>query len=94
MTRSWFLGVARAEGLSLLALLLVAMPLKYVAGQPEPVAWVGWVHGTLFLQYLIALTSAGRVEGWSWTWLGLGFVASLVPGGTFLLERRLPPPQG
>jgi hypothetical protein len=37
------------EGLSLLLLLGVAMPLKYLADQPLAVRYVGLVHGVLWL---------------------------------------------
>lgn len=88
--RAWFLRVARAEGLSLLVLLGVAMPLKYVAGVPAATAWVGWLHGTLVFVYLVALGSVARVEAWRWGRVALAVVASVLPGGTFVFERRLP----
>jgi len=87
--RAWFLAVARAEGLSLLLLMGVAMPLKRLAGIPEPVSWVGWVHGMLVFVYLIALGSVRRVDGWSLPRCAAAFAASLVPFGTFAFERWL-----
>lgn len=88
-TLRWFLQVARVEGLSAIALFFVAMPLKYGAGIPEPVQHVGWFHGTMVFTYLIALGSVARVEGWTWARVAAAFVASLVPFGTFVFERRL-----
>ncbi len=87
-TLRWFLWIARFEGLSMLVLLGVAMPLKYVAGNPHPVAWVGWTHGILVVLYLVALSSVARVEGWSWGRTAAAFVSSLLPGGTFVFEAR------
>lgn len=87
--RGWFLAVARAEGLSLLLLMGLAMPLKRLAGIPEPVSWIGWVHGMLVFVYLIALGSVRRVEGWSLLRCAAAFGASLVPFGTFAFERWL-----
>ncbi|MCB9664907.1 MAG: DUF3817 domain-containing protein [Alphaproteobacteria bacterium] len=87
--RRWFLQVARAEGSSLLVLLLGAMPAKYVLGIPDATAWVGWLHGTLVFVYLVALGSVSRVEAWTWGRTGAAFVASVIPGGTFLFEARL-----
>ena len=46
---------SRAEGYSLLALVLVAMPLKYVFDYPLAVRIAGAVHGLLFLVLLAAL---------------------------------------
>jgi len=89
-TVRWFLWVARAEGVSLLLLFGIAMPLKYALGIPEFVKPVGMAHGALFVVYALALWHAGRVEGWSIGRLALGFVASLLPGGTFVFEARLP----
>ena len=91
LTRSWFLQVARFEGLSLIALFFVAMPLKYVGGIAEPVAWVGWIHGTLVFLYVIALGSMWRVEGWELWRVAVWFVASLLPAGTFIAEAKALP---
>lgn len=88
-TARWFLMIARLEGISVLLLFFVAMPLKRLAGMPEPVAWVGWTHGVLVFLYLLALGSVSRVDGWSWGRTSLAFVASLFPFGTFWLERQL-----
>jgi integral membrane protein len=46
---------SRAEGLSLLALVLVAMPLKYGLDLPLAVRIVGSVHGILFLVLIVTL---------------------------------------
>ncbi|MCK6525194.1 DUF3817 domain-containing protein [Myxococcota bacterium] len=88
-TLTWFFHVARAEGLSLLLLFGVAMPLKYAFGNPILVPFVGWAHGVLVFLYLIALQSVARVEGWGLVRVAAAFVASLVPFGTFIFERRL-----
>ncbi|MBF9224019.1 DUF3817 domain-containing protein [Hymenobacter ruricola] len=47
--------VAILEGVSFLVLLLVAMPLKYLAGQPQAVRPVGMAHGLLFVLYCFLL---------------------------------------
>lgn len=89
LTATWFKLVAWAEGLSLLALFGIAMPLKYGAGIAEATSVVGWVHGVLVFVYLIALWSAARVLKWSWGQMALGFVASLIPFGPFVFARKL-----
>ena len=89
--RSTFLWVARAEGLSLLLLFGVAMPLKYGAGFEHATWWPGMAHGVLFLAYVAALAVVGRAEGWTVVRIGLGLLASLVPFGTFAFERALEP---
>ena len=84
-----FLLGARLEGLSFLVLLLVAMPLKYAAGEPGAVRVVGMIHGILFVAYLGVLLRARLELGWSWRRLAVAFVASLIPAGTFWFEHQL-----
>ncbi|RYG28884.1 MAG: DUF3817 domain-containing protein [Chitinophagaceae bacterium] len=82
-----FIGIL--EGISYLVLLGIAMPLKYWAGWPLAVKYVGWAHGVLFIAYLIALLAVTIDRRWSFTRVVVAFVASLVPFGTFWLEGRL-----
>lgn len=81
--------VAFVEGVSFLVLLFVAMPLKYFAGMPMPVRVVGMAHGVLFIAYalLVALLLArGRFSLARAAW---AMWMSLVPFGTFVLDRQL-----
>ncbi len=96
LTVRWMFTLARLEGVSFLMLLLVGMPLKRMAGMPEPNAWIGWIHGLLFLTFLVALGSARRVEGWPRRFLVYGFIGSVLPAGTFVFERwvRRQTPEG
>jgi integral membrane protein len=89
-----FRFLAYVEGWSFLILLLIAMPLKYLAEMPLPVRVVGSVHGGLFVLYVIsALEVAGRRRfagaGQVALFLLAAAVASVVPFGTFALERWL-----
>ena len=81
--------VGRLEGLSLLILVGIAMPLKYIAGEPLAVRVVGMAHGILFLLFCLALFRAMTDEKWPARRAALGFVASFLPFGTFWFERRL-----
>ena len=83
------LKVGFAEGVSFLVLLLIAMPLKYMAGIPQPVRIIGMIHGVLFVWYCIALLRAKMAYGWSFTKALVGFLLSFLPCGTFFLERAL-----
>lgn len=76
------------EGLSFLLLLGVAMPLKYLAGQPEWVRVVGMAHGVLFLAYGAAAVQAALENGWALRRILLLVVASLVPFGTFYADAK------
>lgn len=86
-----FLWVARLEGLSLLLLMGVAMPLKYGAGFEHATQVPGWAHGVLFMAYVVLLAVVGLQQGWSVLRLAAGLLASFVPFGTFLFERGLEP---
>jgi integral membrane protein len=86
---TFFRQVAMVEGISLLLLLFIAMPLKYFADRPEAVKYVGWAHGVLFLLYLVLLLIVWIKYKWSFLKVVVAFIASLIPFGTFLFERRL-----
>lgn len=77
------------EGLSFLALLLIAMPLKYAAGQPLAVRYVGMAHGILFLLYLLALVPVALDFRWSWKTCGLAVLASILPAGPFVFDHKV-----
>ena len=83
--------VGLLEGISYLLLMGVAMPLKYLAGMPMAVKYTGWAHGLLFIAYCYLLFQAMSERSWSLGksfWL---FVASLVPFGTFIADKKLKP---
>lgn len=85
----WFRCTALAEAISYLLLLGVAMPMKYVWGQPLAVKIVGGIHGGLFVVFCLTLALAMRAAKWSiWRAVGL-FLASLVPLLPFWLDARL-----
>lgn len=81
--------VSLLEGVSFLVLLGIAMPLKYAAGIPEAVRYVGWAHGLLFVLFILALLSASTAARWPLTKIAGAFIASVIPFGAFVLERRL-----
>lgn len=87
-----FRKVAIVEGVTTLALFFVAMPMKYLAGDPRLVPPVGLLHGIAFLVYLGVMVAALPGHGFSaGEWLRT-IAASFVPFGTFLndplLKRR------
>ncbi len=84
-----FRHVAFFEGVTTLALFLVAMPIKYLAGNPEPVRITGWIHGVAFIAYVVMMWLALRGRGWTTGEWARTFAASLVPFGTFANDRFL-----
>ena len=81
--------IAVMEGISYLALILVAMPLKYFAGIPDFVKYIGWAHGVLFVSFCIYLLRVWIKYEWSFGKSVFAFVTSLVPFGTFVLDKQL-----
>ena len=77
------------EGLSFIILLVIAMPLKYVAGKPEMVSIVGMAHGVLFILYISFSILAKFEYAWSWKKMFALWVASVVPFGTFYADYKL-----
>ena len=86
-----FRWVALVEGISYLVLLGVAMPLKYGLGWPLGVKVVGAAHGVLFVAYFLTLIQAAVARDWGWRRAAVAGLASLIPGATFWLDRRLRP---
>jgi len=81
--------ISMAEGISLLTLLFIAMPMKYFMGMPEVVRVVGSIHGGLFILYVLALAVIHFTQRWSILFSLGAFVASFIPFGTFVLDRQL-----
>ena len=81
--------IAHWEGISYLTLLLVAMPLKYVWGFALAVKIVGWVHGILFIAYMLLAFQNAKAYRWSWFFSATVVAASLIPLGTFWLNKKL-----
>jgi integral membrane protein len=84
-----FRTISFAEGISLLTLLFIAMPLKYFMGMPEIVKVVGWVHGILFIIYVGTLIMVQVTQRWPFIFLLAAFAASVIPFGTFVLDKQL-----
>lgn len=78
-----------AEGISLLVLLGIAMPLKYFAHIPEAVKFTGWIHGILFIAYGWLAYIVREEKGWPFKMLVLAFLAAFFPFGTFLFDKKL-----
>jgi integral membrane protein len=76
------------EGLTLLALVAVGMPLKHLAGRPELVAFLGPIHGVAFLVYALWLVECSVAGRWPASEILKLSVAAFIPLG-FLSSRRL-----
>ena len=87
-TFSWFRKVGKAEGISFLILLLVAMPLKYLAGMPIAVTIFGSIHGFLFISFIVLAYLVKEEQHKNTSWLFKAFLASILPLGTFYMDRQ------
>jgi len=81
--------VALLEGISFITLLFIAMPIKYVLGEPIVVKIVGMTHGGLFLLFLYLLYFTAKEYKWNFSFISMAFIASLLPFGTFYLDKKL-----
>ena len=79
-----FRAVALVEGVTTLALFLVAMPLKYWGDNPVLVPPVGMAHGVAWVGYMLAMVVCLPGKGFSVLDIFRTFVAGLFPFGTFL----------
>ena len=81
--------MALVEGSSLIALVLLAVPLKYAADWPLGVKIIGPIHGALFIWATIALVMT-LTRGQLSLLRGLGVLfASLIPFGGLWSHRML-----
>jgi integral membrane protein len=82
--------VSFLEGISLLVLVFIAVPMKYGWDDPTWVKAIGPVHGALFLLFIVNTISVGVEYRWKFrdtTWKVL--LACVVPFGTFYVDRKI-----
>ncbi|MCD8478608.1 MAG: DUF3817 domain-containing protein [Sulfurospirillum sp.] len=77
------------EGLSFLGLLGIAMPMKYLMGDPTLVRYFGMAHGLLFIFFIASLFESSQRYTWSMKFSLFCFACSLVPFAPFWLELKL-----
>ncbi|MFF2090668.1 MFS transporter [Paenibacillus sp. NPDC058174] len=77
------------DGISLLVLLGIAMPLKYIWGIGQAVTIVGSIHGGIFSLYALTILYAAIRVNWSLLWPAAAAAAAFVPFGNFLLDWQL-----
>lgn len=79
--------MAYVVGVLLVVLVLVGVPMKYLAHDDRVVTWTGVPHGWLYMILLITAFDLGRRVGWSWRRLLLIALAGTVPFLSFVAER-------
>ncbi|MFT6846162.1 MAG: integral membrane protein [Flavobacteriales bacterium] len=80
--------LAVLEGISYLLLLGICMPLKYLFDYDDLTPPVGMAHGVLFVSYCVWVLIVGYQKKWSFKIVFLSGIASLLPFGTFVADKR------
>jgi integral membrane protein len=83
-----FRHIAFWEGISLILLLFIAMPIKYILKQDVLVKYVGMAHGVLFILYVVLAILVYQKMKWKPKELIFVLFLSLVPFGTFYMEKK------
>ena len=78
---AWIVGVL------LIALVLVAVPLKYLAGIDRPVSVIGTLHGWLYFIFFLSACDLAVRARWTFKGTALILVAGTVPILSFVAER-------
>ncbi|MEN9639824.1 MAG: hypothetical protein RLZZ262_1693 [Bacteroidota bacterium] len=78
------------EGATLILLMFVAVPLRYLANWPFGVKVIGPIHGVLFLFFVIATVYMSIERKWSFKNITVKvLLACIIPFGTFYVDRKI-----
>lgn len=80
--------IAFLEGISYILLLFIASPLKWFAGDPQYVKLLGMPHGILFMTYVALALLIKNDLSWKSKQFGEVLLASIIPFGTFYIDRK------
>ncbi|WP_448607239.1 DUF3817 domain-containing protein [Paenimyroides ceti] len=82
--------IAILEGISLLILVFIAMPLKYFFSYPNISQFIGPAHGALFLLFVFNTLTVGIEQQWKLSKTTLiVLIACIIPFGTFYIDRKI-----
>ena len=81
--------IAFLEGWSLLLLLFIAVPVKYILGIPEATQAIGLIHGLLFVLFIFATIFISIVQKWNLGRVIMVMASSVLPFGTFYIDRKI-----
>lgn len=76
------------EGVSYILLLLIAVPIKYLLNEALYVKILGMPHGILFILYILFSIIAKIKYNWNFRKFLVISIASLVPFGTFYIDKK------
>ncbi|KAA1242776.1 DUF3817 domain-containing protein [Aquimarina sp. RZ0] len=78
------------EGVSLLVLVFIAVPMKYYFHNPSLSKTLGPIHGAIFLLFIFNTLSIGVEQNWKFkttTWKII--LACFIPFGTFYIDNKI-----
>ena len=84
----FFRLITLLEGLSLIVLVCIAVPVKYLKDNPSLVEILGPIHGALFIGFCYMAWMVGQDQKWIWFRMAPKILlASFVPFGTFYFDH-------
>jgi integral membrane protein len=81
--------MANVVGVLLIALMVVAVPLKYLADVPGPVTVLGTAHGWLYALFFLSAVDLALRAKWTLKGTVLALVAGTIPFLSFVAERKV-----
>ena len=81
--------MATVVGVLLVLLFVVAMPLKYLAGIPQPVTILGTAHGWLYALFFLSTVDLALRAKWTARGTIVSLVLGTVPFLSFVGERMV-----
>ncbi len=81
--------IANVVGVVLVVFILIAVPVRYLGGEPRLSETISPIHGFLYVVYLGFTVDLSRRVGWSLTRTVLVMLAGTVPFLSFVVERRM-----
>ena len=86
--KTFFRIISLLEGISYILLLFVAVPIKYFGGDEQYVKLLGMPHGLLFVGYIVLAYLIKDEMQWNRNNFLKVLLASIIPFGTFWVERK------
>jgi integral membrane protein len=81
--------MANVVGVLLILLVVVAVPLKYLAGIPGPVTVLGTAHGWLYALFFLSVVDLALRAKWTLKGAVVALVLGTIPFLSFVAERSV-----
>ncbi len=85
----YFRMMSFIEGLSLISLLFIAIPLRNYMDMYSAVTFTGMMHGILFMAYFVLSLVASHFGKWSVKFWLLTLLTSILPFAFLYMDRKL-----